>query len=342
MSARGESDAGAAAMKATVWNPVTGCSVVSPGCENCDAMRLAGRAGAQPAARAGLTRPGKTGPVWNGALRLNRESVNDPLVTWRKPRWIVVNAHGDLFHETIPHKWIDLVFSVMAMARRHWFYVCTKRPERMHRYLAEPRVRRTVAEGPPLLIERMENIIDARWEVRRTTWPWAHEESERWPLRNLCLAVSVEDRERLTRLDWLRGTEAAARALVLEPLLEDPGVLNLDGLHWVVLGGETGPQARPMHPDWVRSVRDQCLEAGVPFYFRQWGNWGGPWAPGPGRSGRRNAWKLETLNHKPLPGNAGLYMMRVGKKRAGRELDGRTHDDLPTVWGPAQAGRAAP
>lgn len=314
------------------WNPITGCSVASPGCTNCYAMKLAGTRLAHHESRAGLTVDGKTGPVWTGEVRFNEQWLDQPL-RWRKPRMIFVCAHGDLFHENVPDEWIDRVFAVMALCPQHTFQVLTKRSARMRDYLA------TCPDG-----------------LRRRAWQRAapgnlgNEGAAwfcRWPLPNVWLGVSVEDQKRADeRIPDLLETPAAVRWLSCEPLLGPVDLaeylicpnardgLSMDpstgayecctacdwtgligGIHWIVCGGESGQEARPMHPDWARSLRYQCAAAGVPFHFKQWGAWASvSEVEGAGR-------------HHRFPDGATVRM--VGKKRAGRMLDGVQHDGWP-------------
>lgn len=302
------------------WNPITGCSVVSPGCTNCYAMRLAGTRLRHHPSRTGLTRDSKAGPVWTGEVRLNKEWLHQPL-TWSRPRRIFVCAHGDLFAENVPDAWIDHVFAVMALARRHTFQVLTKRSGRMRDYLHELiRARR-------------------RWEdiIRRE-----HGSSSSPPpvLPNVWLGVSVEDQRRAgERLPDLEQTPAAVRWVSAEPLI---GGLDIrpwsSHLDWVVAGGESGPDARPMHIEWIRSVRDQCAEAGIPFLFKQWGSW----IVASQENGHTDScmatndavW-LDTDGRIAKPSCNGMVepigMFRVPKARAGRKLDGVEHDAYPEV-----------
>ena len=259
------------------WNPITGCTRVSRGCEHCYAERLAaGRLRHHPS-RAGLT---DDHGRWNGAVRLNAKWLNQPL-KWKKPRRVFVVAHGDLFHENVPRVWIDRVFAVMAMAREHTFQILTKRPERMRQYLSE-----RVGDQPGnTVIERLEKLINSRWEGRLVTWPWAHTKAEHWPLKNVWLGTSVEDCvTAYERIPHLLKTPAAVRWISAEPLLDPIDIspyfrCNLPddastwqqatGLDWVVCGGESGPGHRPMEPDWARFMSDQCKQAGVPFFMKQ-------------------------------------------------------------------------
>lgn len=262
------------------WNPITGCAVVSPGCTNCYAMRLAGTRLSQHPSRDGLTRDSKAGPVWTGETRFNEQWLTQPL-QWRRPRRIFVCAHADLFAESVPDAWIDKVFAVMALAPQHTFQVLTKRARRMREYLTRnDRQSRIAARG---------FFIDGG------------EFEPRWPLPNVWLGVSAEDQARADeRIPDLLATPAAVRFVSAEPLLAplDLTAISWGGdficgstdalrgidtclefpgeprpsrgkIDWVIVGGESGPGARPMHPDWARAIRDQCAAAGVPFFFKQ-------------------------------------------------------------------------
>lgn len=332
------------------WNVVNGCSVVSPGCTNCYAMRLAGTRLKHHPSRAGLTIDTKAGPVWNGDVRFNEKVLLDPL-RWKRPRKIFVCAHGDLFHEKVPVQWLDQVFAVMAAASQHIFQVLTKRPERLREYAYE-------AMG-----------CGEHWlaHCERSHAPM-------WPLENVWMGVSAEDQRRADeRIPILLDTPAAVRWISAEPLLgpidlsewfvcpnwsdEIPmdmttglreccaecdytgiaGFTGLPILDWVVAGGESGPGARPMHPDWARSLRDQCAAAGVPFLFKQWG----AFAPGEiageyldsekaakGLSffdGRWDECWSEPDGH--CDDEPDVYPL--SKSRAGRVLDGVQHDGYP-------------
>lgn len=275
------------------WNPITGCSVVSPGCTNCYAMALAGTRLRHHPSRAGLTRETKAGPVWTGDVRLNAEWLDQPL-RWKRPRRIFVCAHGDLFHEAVPDEWIDRVFAVMALAPQHTFQVLTKRAARMREMLR--------AVKRPGLPERVISVLSRRamaGEISKTDY----ENACRRPttsLPNVWLGVSAEDQARADeRIPHLLATPAAVRFISAEPLLGPIDLVQamttddalrvlvgnkLDGhprdargsIHWVIVGGESGPGARPMHPDWARQLRDQCEQAGIPFFFKQWGTPGAP------------------------------------------------------------------
>ena len=352
------------------WNPITGCSVVSPGCTNCYAMGLAGTRLKHHPSRAGLTRETKAGPVWTGEVRLNEQWLTQPL-SWRKPRMIFVCAHGDLFHESVPDEWIDRVFAVMALAPQHTFQVLTKRSARMRAYLSERDARqrgRQEAVNVAAMNMIMEGLIPPCKSVP-------------WPLPNVWLGVSAEDQRRADeRIPDLLATLAAVRFVSAEPLLgpidfnridvatwldsyakaprerseHDPDMrwpllapfehmasgYTSPGLDWVIVGGESGAGARPMHPDWARSIRDQCAAAGVPFFFKQWGTWAAIDQSGAadeaGWQGRGDWMILDKDGDLDIPDerwpdeDAGeCAVINVGKARAGRLLDGTEHNGMP-------------
>ena len=336
------------------WNPITGCSVVSAGCTNCYAMRLAGGRLRKHPSRVDLTRITGGKSVWTGNVRFNSQWLDAPL-RWKRPRMIFVCAHGDLFHENVPDEWIDRVFGVMALAPQHTFQVLTKRPERMRDYLLNAKREIVVGLNSAKILDR----------------PFHETARADWPLPNVWLGVSVEDQATADeRIPILLDTPASVRWISAEPLL---GALDISTwlwgvstpcvgcpmdidcecnwelrrdlsddkapghLDWVVAGGESGPKARPSHPGWFRLLRDQCAEAGVPFLFKQWGEWypgdiehdGEGWAAYPDAEHDPSAedWIFERARHD-IANGAG--MLRVGKKRAGRLLDGRRHDDYPS------------
>jgi protein gp37 len=328
------------------WNPVTGCSVVSPGCTNCYAMRLAGTRLQHHPSRHGLTRDSKAGPVWTGEVRFNESWLDQPL-RWKRDRRIFVCAHGDLFAESVPDAWIDRVFAVMALAPQHIFQVLTKRAGRMREYLTADGGRAAPYRQVAFLNERLDEIRrgatrrdDAlAYQIGNHGWP-IYGEAGDWPLPNVWLGVSVEDQARADeRIPDLLATPAAKRFISAEPLLGPVDLTSIDlpdgdtyieplsgtegeereewpRLDWVIVGGESGPGARPMHPDWARSLRDSCQAAGVRFFFKQWGEW----VSAKGYPGHRR------IGHV-FPD---LYqMVRVGKKAAGRLLDGREWSEHP-------------
>jgi protein gp37 len=230
----------------STWNPVTGCSKVSPGCKHCYAERMAKR----------LQAMGQPNYSKGFRVALHPEMLEHPL-SWKKPQTIFVNSMSDLFHEDVSQDFLARVFDVMARASWHTFQVLTKRAERLE-------------EVAPTL---------------------------QWP-RNVWMGVSVESPNYLHRLNHLRNVPAAVRFVSFEPLLEALGVIDLKGVDWAIVGGESGPGARPIERAWVVDIRTQCRAARVPFFFKQWGG--------------------------------------TNKKLAGRLLDERTWDDLPRVVASAE------
>jgi protein gp37 len=306
------------------WNPVTGCTKVSPGCDNCYAERVTER--------------------WQGKgtfdkVVLHEDRLAKPL-SWRKPRRVFVNSMSDLFHDDVPDEFIARAFAVMACAPQHTFQVLTKRHGRMRSLLSSDVTQQAVMDRLDLL------MADAE--------PYAY---PHWPLSNVGLGVSVEDQRWAgIRISALLDTPAAVRFLSCEPLLGPidltelaPGLVYSNRgfnalvgeprIDWVIVGGESGPGARPMHPDWPRSLRDQCTAAGVPFFFKQWGEWSPDLLVNYGEgNGRRLHYERAFVraadgSHAVLGdgGGPGTAMDRIGKHRAGRELDGRTWDEYPAV-----------
>ncbi len=344
------------------WNPITGCSVTSPGCASCYAMLLAGTRLSNIPSRAGLTQPSKAGPVWTGEVRFNEQWLDQPL-RWKRPRMIFVCAHSDLFHESVPDAWIDCVFAVMALCPQHTFQVLTKRSARMRDYFRETtgwraRIAELLNESKPSPLWNG-NVYHG--------WQNLHGRPDGLP--NVWLGVSVEDQQRADeRIPDLLATPAAVHWISAEPLL---GPVNLEewlicpnareglsmdpstgayeccsrcdwtgfvgGLDWVVAGGESGQGARPMHPDWACALRDQCAAADVPFFFKQWGEFApgetagaflNPEKPARGFTLFDNRWSecwSEVDGHRD--DEPDVY--RLGKKRAGRLLDGVEHNGMP-------------
>ena len=336
------------------WNIITGCTLVDEGCRNCYAANLIATwpaIGNHPS-RKGLAKMNAAGVAsFTGEVRFNEQWLDQPL-RWKKPRRIFVCAHGDLFHEAVPDEWIDKVFAVMALCPQHTFQCLTKRPRRAREYLTNgPKnhiaIRRHIAGRPNVL----KSVGDAGHMA---------------PLPNVWLGTSASDQASAdARIPDLLAAPAAVRFLSAEPLLGPIDLVNLhptqmmtidaiggralsregdydDGgprLDWVIVGGESGPNARPMHPDWARSLRDQCQAAGVAFFFKQWGEWAD-----------QSDDKVTGHNHRILlptgetigvgckwggaveegwKERGGAWMTRVGKKRAGRLLDGREWNEVP-------------
>ena len=263
-----------------VWNPIVGCSKCSPGCRNCYAESFAHRL-------KGVGNPAYQDVVdergWTGKLVLRKDELEKPL-HWRKPRRVFVCSMGDLFHEEVPFESIDRVFAVMALASRHTFLLLTKRSRRMLEYLGW-------SSEKPDIIGRHDRgqKIDSSGHIGEYICGFTR---CRWPIANVHTGVTVENGDYRYRIDDLRKTPAAVRFVSLEPMLGPMGDLNLDGIHWVIAGGESGPNARPAHPDWFRKVRDDCAAAGVPFFLKQ---------VGPTKVAGR---LLDGREHNELPGEA--------------------------------------
>lgn len=233
------------------WNPTVGCSRVSPGCDNCYAIGVAHRA-MQPA-HEGLTIKRKGEPTdWTGEVRCLPDRLDVPL-RWRKPRRVFVDSMSDLFHPEVPQAFLVDVFATMALAAAHTFQVLTKRPQRMAGLI-------------PTLGKALHEAIDGRlgWSQHPLRYP-------AWPFPNVWLGTSIESDRYTWRADHLRATPAAVRFLSLEPLLGPLPSLDLRGIDWVILGGESGPGARPLDLGWVRDLITQGHEAGAAVFVKQLG-----------------------------------------------------------------------
>lgn len=309
------------------WNVITGCSVVSAGCKHCYAMRLAGTRLAHHPSRMGLTFDTPVGPVWNGHVRFNENWLDQPL-RWKRPRRIFVCAHGDLFHEGVTEEWLDAVFQVMATAQRHTFQILTKRADRMQAYL------RSRSFHP---------LSEAVWTMTASESPdgeWTPATRGGGVLPNVWIGVSAEHQGAAdARIAALLATPAAVRGVSLEPLL---GPISLaqacsaqpDGqprdLDWVIVGGESGVGARPMHPTWVRHLRDECAAAQIPFFFKQWGSWAAHTTDSEVERGEAiPVGGFRTVRY----GADEVLMRRAAKHLTGRRLDGVLHDGMPSIGG---------
>lgn len=351
------------------WNPITGCTLVSEGCRHCYAAQLAATRLRNHPSRVGLARINANGEAkFTGEVRLNEQWLDQPL-RWRRPRRIFVCAHGDLFHEAVQDEWIDKVFAIMALAPHHTFQVLTKRPERLREYLSDCRplmIARAIGKlfvfgDLPKSSIRDDNFP---WDVNS---PEDDPNLAHWPLSNVWLGTSVEDQATAdVRIPHLIDTPAAVRFVSAEPLLgpvdltawlyivtheddalldiadktgrepptlpahapqdTDPAQIASPRLDWVIAGGESGRRARPMHPDWVRKIRDDCADADVPFLFKQWGEWE-PNDTGHALSGRPITPHSRRFDSATF--TDGQRLNRVGKPRAGRVLDGTTHNAMP-------------
>lgn len=317
------------------WNPITGCSHESPGCIHCYAQTLAGGRLQHHPSRAGLTIPSKNGPVWTGEVRFNEQWLDQPF-QWTKPSDIFVVAHGDLFHEAVPDEWIDRVFAVMILAHQHRFQVLSKRPDRMLRYLSGGRdlYQRVLDAARPLRNQRPRLGDVPIDDPGLGTWH-----------RNIWLGTSVERQQeadkRRTALETLAREYGWSTWVSYEPALGPVDWNGWEFIRWLVSGGESGPKARPSHPDWHRSARDFCIARGVPYFFKQWG----AWSPHLDRdaddpdwrapySQMRESKKFQFLN---LAGGCGFHgdrlhvMENIGKKAAGAMLDGREWRQFPAI-----------
>ena len=348
------------------WNPLRGCTRVSEGCRNCYAEIMAARfngPGQWGEGLATMTRVHHTGKFdhrWTGkVVQAPKDVLTQPL-RWKRPRRIFVTSTSDPFHESVPDDWIDRIFAVMALAPQHTFQVLTKRPERAWQYLAASRSSVVCREAFDLVCEdhiRNPNSRLGNQCIMTGDIPHLRD----WPLPNVWLGTSIEDQATAdARIPCLLMTPSAVRFISAEPLLGPVDLTRLDTvddchtnalsgktcgpvpterfthprLDWVICGGESGPGARPMHPDWARSLRDQCQAAGVAFFFKQWGQW----ACLHDHEGRRD-WMLMTYDGKlDLPDDrwpdeeAGeAAVVPVGKKAAGRLLDGREWNQMPGV-----------
>ncbi len=295
------------------WNVLGGCSKCSPGCQGCYAERMTHRLAHNPATPqyAGLT--GAQGR-WTGEIRLFPGKSQEPR-KWKKPRRVFVQSMGDLFHEKVPVGWITHVLDTIQACPQHTFIMLTKRPENMRKALY--------------------GVWD---QGRGHTWQY-QEESHVIP--NLWLGVTTCTPDEKWKIDRLRDIPAAVRFLSLEPLLGDMGALDLTGISWVIVGGETGPGARPMHPYWASSVKNQCRDAGVPFFFKGWGAYEHLRYYGGDDQVREDAlskphqlltsdgvlWTAK--NAQPPPGT--YIIKRSRKKDELRLLDGQVWEQFPEV-----------
>jgi protein gp37 len=325
------------------WNPIRGCTRVSEGCRHCYAEAIAARFSDPGQPFHSFAERTPNGPRWTGKVALIEDRLTLPL-KWRKPARIFVNSAFDLFHEIVPDEWIDRIFAVMALAPRHTFQILTKRSKRMREYCSDPVTPFRVAREMDSIAVRIE--IDAQWAIQPPI---------EWPLINCWKGVTAEDQPRADeRIPDLLATPAAVRFVSCEPML---GAIDMSpyirargssrqGIMWTICGGESGPGARSMHPSWARSLRDQCAAAGVPFFFKQRGEWTWladpmspyfvedediPDHPADWREKDRGVVCLRPDGSRcdGYGGHGEEFVYRVGKHRAGRLLDGREHNEFP-------------
>lgn len=244
------------------WNPVAGCTILTSGCTHCYAMEMARRLESMGMDKySGLTRKSGSRSVWTGVVKEDRDALSIP-IRWRTPRKIFVNSMSDLFHERVSDSFIKEVWQVMRATPRHHYQILTKRPKRMAEVVG-------AIEG--------EGILPNVW-----------------------LGTSVENRDVISRIDHLRRVPAAIRFISFEPLIGAVGAVDLSEIHWAIVGGESGQQARPISETWIDEIHEQCQSSGTAFFFKQWGTWG--------KDNKRRS-----------------------KKANGREYRGRTWDEMPTV-----------
>lgn len=330
------------------WNPVVGCRWASPGCDNCYAASMTRRLESMGHKNyAGLT----TKKRFNGKIRTLPEKLDQPL-RWKKPRMVFVNSMSDLFHPDVPFEFVDKVFAVMALCPQHTFQCLTKRPERMAEYLSGPLIletREEVVADQAIHSSRHYQMHDGRgvvWDCRGSDY-WRYQKCSakdvenrrafRWPLPNVWLGTSVEDQERADeRREHLRNTPAAVRFVSYEPALGPVDWSGWEFVDQIISGGESGPGSRPSHPSCHRNTRDFCVEHGIAFFFKQWGEW----APYTGRGippnsvrymypGGRVSDHYTAAEHARKQLHGCVSMHRVGKKAAGRLLDGREWSEFP-------------
>ena len=350
------------------WNPIVGCSIVSPGCTNCYAMKMAARieamasserAGFQPPHHyVGTTKKVNGNSVWTGKLALAPESTLLEPLRRKKPTMYFVNSMGDLFHEKVIWEWMIKVWAAMYLADQHIFQVLTKRADNMQRIVSGENFEREVKAAARVNAHHHGKTYTAR----------------PWPLSNIWLGVSTEDQKRADeRIPLLLQTPAAVRFISAEPLLgpidldrikrepdaEDramPGFADIASFHvsavygsrwiemkpgnmwsreagevpsldWVIVGGESGAGARPMHPQWARDLEAECRAAGVAYFFKQWGEWAPQFDE---CGGQHPAVKTSTeVHHFMRTEHFGTSVVRIGKANAGRLLDGKEHNAFP-------------
>jgi protein gp37 len=217
------------------WNPVAGCSIVSAGCTNCYAMQMAKRLEAMQVEKyKGLTRRSGKRTIWNGVVREDRTALTIPY-SWKKPKKIFVNSMSDLFHDGVSDEFILAVWKVMRETPQHNYQILTKRPERMAN----------------IILSRIGTVLPNVW-----------------------LGTSIENADVSMRANDLRSVPAAIRFISFEPLIGSIGSIDLSGIHWAIVGGESGSAARPIREEWIDEIYHQCAEQKTAFFFKQWGTWG--------------------------------------------------------------------
>lgn len=309
------------------WNPIRGCSRVSQGCRMCYAERVAHRFSGPGQPYEGLVNDKGR---WNGTVRVVPHVLDQPL-RWTKKRRVFVNSMSDLFHENLSFDAIAGIFGIMAAAPKHTFQVLTKRPGRAVEFfewiegISPCRVREHIYSAKKLL-----GVQGQGKHPRRAMFNDAWERAQ-WPLPNVWLGVSVEDQKTANeRIPLLAKCPAAVRWVSFEPALAAVDFEAVERVDWIVMGGESGPGARPMHPDWATKTRDACERQGVPFLFKQHGAFR-PVVKGVELGTHAVSFDGKVRGAKEPMETEDVLMVRVGKKKAGRLLEGRTWDEYPEV-----------
>lgn len=339
------------------WNPVIGCTKISPGCKNCYAEIMAKRLKGVYESKstdslrgyAKVIDSGPDGSQWSGKTFFNEEKIYESL-SWKKPRHIFVCSMADLFHDTVLDSWIDRVMAMIALTPRHTYHILTKRPERMEEYFS--RGKNKLAEAWKEACYEIgvgsgdDDVDTPPCFIHNRCFGYTEKSTTEWPLTNLCLDVTIENQEMANyRIPFLLRTPAAKRGVSVEPMLGEidfyditlngeyyntlKGFGDISGsngkfggpkIDWVICGGESGSKARPTHPDWVRSLRDQCQDAGTPFFFKGWGEY--------------RPCDVDDIIHIPdsklhEDHKAQIVYAKLGKKHTGAIIDEKEWREMP-------------
>ena len=302
------------------WNAIIGCNKISPGCDNCYAEIMAYRLMHMPFTDyySYVLKDNKEChpdkfkylPKWNGETHFEKSQLEKPL-KWKKSRMIFTVSMGDLFHESVPFAWIDQIFDIIRKCPQHTFIILTKRPDRMKEYLN-------------------------KWLIRfNNVWAGVTAENQEQAEKRIPILLQIPAKVHFVSVEPMLGpinlNVDSSVAQSMTDLDSKELAFPLDKIDWVICGGESGSKARPMHPDWARSLRDQCKDAEVPFFFKQWGEWF-PWIPANGNPKNKDIQHVMKNGSKYYPGN--FYsplqsIIKIGKKKAGRLLDGKEHNEMP-------------
>lgn len=314
------------------WNPVLGCDKISEGCKNCYAIKTAWirQHNSKMAERfSGLVEKTEAGKLnWTGKINLLGMDVLTKPLRKKKPTMYFVNSMSDLFHEDVPFSFIDRVFAIMKACPQHTFQILTKRPQRMAEYFT--------GNTPQAIDDATIQLMEDGVRIGTSVCLVQMNGVEGWPLPNVWMGVSVENQKAADeRIQYLNFIPAAVKFLSCEPLLGQVDFEKAIGdslkwhagglkncISWVIVGGESGHHARPMHPDWVRSIRDQCKESEVPFFFKQWGEFS--YEAADGECKYEDGTVVPKSDEPVIP-------KKVGKSKSGRLLDGQLHEEFPVV-----------